>query len=204
VIHRLEDHVARITTDHRREDAVDGLLYTAAPCDPPELGCTKPRYVFRVSSGRSGQIGDVRYFEGERGGLVLQTGSVSCLRVEGNRAAIGVEFAAGEQGTLAPRAAVIVVEDNGVVTADRFAVQNVPAGSAPSTCPSPAGLALGPAFGELARSTDPGVVVIDVTAGPPQPASKANCKHGGWNRFGFKNQGQCVAAVNHRTKPPPS
>jgi hypothetical protein len=159
-----------------------------------------------VSSGPSGQnpIGDVRYFQGERAGTQLQIGSVTCLRVEGNRAAIGVEFALGEEGTLAPRAAVIVVEDNGVVTADRFAVQNLPAGSAPSTCPSPTGAALGPAFGDAAGSADPGVVVTDVTATPPRPASKDDCKNGGWRRFGFKNHGQCVAAVNHRNEPPPA
>jgi len=29
------------------------------------------------------------------------------------------------------------------------------------------------------------------------PASKEECKHGGWRRFGFKNQGQCIAFVNH-------
>ena len=31
------------------------------------------------------------------------------------------------------------------------------------------------------------------------PTSKADCKHGGWETFGttFKNQGQCIAFVNH-------
>jgi hypothetical protein len=29
------------------------------------------------------------------------------------------------------------------------------------------------------------------------PASKEEWKHGGWQRFGFKNQGQCIAFVNH-------
>jgi hypothetical protein len=31
----------------------------------------------------------------------------------------------------------------------------------------------------------------------PRPAAKGECKHGGWKRFGFKNQGQCIAFVNH-------
>jgi hypothetical protein len=39
---------------------------------------------------------------------------------------------------------------------------------------------------------------------PPRPATKDDCKHGGRRRFDFKNQGQCVAAVNHRPKPPPA
>jgi virginiamycin B lyase len=42
----LEGRVARITTDQPPEDAVEGFIFTAAPCDPPELGCTKPRYFF--------------------------------------------------------------------------------------------------------------------------------------------------------------
>ena len=29
------------------------------------------------------------------------------------------------------------------------------------------------------------------------PASKSDCKKGGWRDFGFKNQGQCIAFVKH-------
>ena len=32
------------------------------------------------------------------------------------------------------------------------------------------------------------------------PSSKADCKDGGWRRFGFRNQGQCVASVAHASK----
>jgi hypothetical protein len=32
---------------------------------------------------------------------------------------------------------------------------------------------------------------------PNGPTSKEQCKHGGWQQFGFKNQGQCIAFVNH-------
>jgi hypothetical protein len=33
----------------------------------------------------------------------------------------------------------------------------------------------------------------------PKPTSKAQCKNGGWRGFPqFKNQGQCIAFVNHR------
>jgi hypothetical protein len=31
----------------------------------------------------------------------------------------------------------------------------------------------------------------------PKPTSKADCKNGGYQTFGFKNQGQCVAYVEH-------
>jgi hypothetical protein len=33
--------------------------------------------------------------------------------------------------------------------------------------------------------------------GPLGPTSKAECKNGGYKDFGFKNQGQCIKAVNH-------
>lgn len=35
-------------------------------------------------------------------------------------------------------------------------------------------------------------VAVAVT---PVPTSKAQCKHGGWRRFGFKNQGRCIHFV---------
>jgi hypothetical protein len=34
---------------------------------------------------------------------------------------------------------------------------------------------------------------------PAGPTSKAQCKDGGYEGFGFKNQGQCIKAVNHAT-----
>jgi 6-phosphogluconolactonase (cycloisomerase 2 family) len=37
-----------------------------------------------------------------------------------------------------------------------------------------------------------------VAVGPGAPTSKDQCKHGGWRNFPqFKNQGQCIAFVNH-------
>jgi hypothetical protein len=42
------------------------------------------------------------------------------------------------------------------------------------------------------------VVVVDA---PPVPTAKAQCKHGGYAAFGFKNQGQCVAFVERGPKP---
>jgi hypothetical protein len=32
---------------------------------------------------------------------------------------------------------------------------------------------------------------------PPSPKNKTDCKDGGWQNFGFENQGHCVAFVNH-------
>ncbi len=38
------------------------------------------------------------------------------------------------------------------------------------------------------------IAVVDAQS----PASKDDCKDGGWESFGFANQGQCIAFVNHR------
>lgn len=32
------------------------------------------------------------------------------------------------------------------------------------------------------------------------PETKADCKNGGYERFGFKNQGRCIACVNRRNR----
>jgi hypothetical protein len=38
------------------------------------------------------------------------------------------------------------------------------------------------------------IAVVDAQS----PASKEDCRDGGWERFGFANQGRCIAFVNHR------
>ncbi len=35
---------------------------------------------------------------------------------------------------------------------------------------------------------------------PPQPTAKEQCKGGGYEEFGFRNQGQCVAFVQRGPK----
>jgi hypothetical protein len=54
---------------------------------------------------------------------------------------------------------------------------------------------------DLSNITFNGVVQVPVVASGP-PTTKADCKHGGWKSFtnpSFKNQGQCVAYVNHHS-----
>ncbi len=42
---------------------------------------------------------------------------------------------------------------------------------------------------------------IDIVDAPPAPASREQCKDGGWRGFpAFKNQGQCVAFVEREPK----
>ena len=58
--------------------------------------------------------------------------------------------------------------------------------------------------GGTATLDDSGVpsIAISYKAGvgeepPTSPENKQACKKGGWKEFGFKNQGQCIKAVNH-------
>lgn len=57
----------------------------------------------------------------------------------------------------------------------------------------------------IATSTNTVAATVTVGDGPagvaitpgtrPSPTSKRQCKNGGWEAFGFKNQGQCVRFV---------
>jgi hypothetical protein len=49
-----------------------------------------------------------------------------------------------------------------------------------------------------------GSAAIDTTGNPlvqisytAVPTSKDQCKNGGWQQFGFTNQGQCIRFVSH-------
>ena len=57
----------------------------------------------------------------------------------------------------------------------------------------------------LFRIPDLNVVIGSIQIGnctPPPPTSKDQCMNGGWRNYPqFKNQGQCVAFVNHRPDP---
>jgi hypothetical protein len=51
---------------------------------------------------------------------------------------------------------------------------------------------------DISNITVNGVLQVPELVGPP--TAKSQCKHGGWKTFNnptFKNQGQCVAYVNH-------
>jgi hypothetical protein len=45
-----------------------------------------------------------------------------------------------------------------------------------------------------------GVMPPPPPGGPVVPETKADCKDGGYEAFGFKNQGSCVAHVNSQAK----
>jgi hypothetical protein len=195
------------------EDSVVGVGFIQPqPCEVIEdmVFCFIPdRYIFDAHSGPAGENphGTVEFHTGERAGRLEDEGSVTCLSVNGKRASLGVNFSGllpgaggSDQRTstqlFAPHSAVIFVEDNGVAGQDRVAVQDLPSpGSAPSICPAnpPPGVNFGPTYPLRGGGADEAIVVTDAP-------SKDQCKNGGWRRFGFTSQGQCVAFVERGPK----
>lgn len=111
---------------------------------------------------------------------VFNSGPVTCLAVEANRAVIGIEngpgsFTAG-QGTL------IEVSDD--PDALFFSLVFAP----PSSCPAD------PFEGYTPDPVTTGNITIRDST--PLPTSKDQCKKDGWKTYGvFKNQGDCVSSI---------
>jgi hypothetical protein len=131
-----------------------------------------------ATSGPSGENPTGHGTVNARGIGVLFSGPVTCLAVRGNTATINFEDQATEvAGTIF----TVQVTDG---EPDTFGLA-LP-GRVPTDCsPSP--------FGEAPILTGD-ITVVDAEPLPP-PTSKDQCKGGGWEQFGFKNQGQCVAFV---------
>jgi hypothetical protein len=110
-------------------------------------------------------------------------GPVTCLTVSGNRAVIGI---ANTLGT-AFVAAFLEVTDGTTDSLGFLILDQVP-----TICPATVSSQVPLQFGSIV-----------VTDAQPLPISKDQCKNGGWRTFGdtFKNQGQCVAFVQHGPKP---
>jgi hypothetical protein len=105
-------------------------------------------------------------------------GPVTCLAVSGNIATLNFD----SEVLLGEIVTVQVVDDNPDTISYLF-------GRAASDCsPLPATNIFPLSRGDI--------TVTD--AQPLLPISKDACKHGGWRNFAqFKNQGQCIAFVNH-------
>jgi hypothetical protein len=90
---------------------------------------------------------------------------VTCLYTHRHRATVGVNLynqLGGPPPAQGDRGALIFLEDNGPASADKIAVQDLPAGTAPSTCPAspPPGTSLGPAYpGPIDSAEDPGIKI---------------------------------------------
>jgi hypothetical protein len=130
-----------------------------------------------ATSGPSGEnpTGQVRF---DVSGLSIG-GPVTCLAVSGNTAIINFDDQIGGFG-------VSTVE---VVDGQPDFFDAAPTGREPTDC--------SPSFPLLRPVSGGDIVVVDA---PPLPTSKEQCKKGGWRDFPqFKNQGQCIAFVNHGT-----
>jgi hypothetical protein len=106
-------------------------------------------------------------------------GPVTCLIVTGNTAVLNY------QPQISVGTVTVSLTDNGGNGLDEFTVgllQRVP-----TDC--------SPVVGGITARLDPGrATVIDAQ---PLPTSKGQCKNGGWARYGFTNQGQCMTFVKH-------
>jgi hypothetical protein len=111
-------------------------------------------------------------------------GPVTCVSVSGNEAVVGFELDP-ELSTFPAVGAIIEVVDNGVPGAEPPDVFN----SGPVDDPGSCIPRLQSPEADVARGD------ITVTDAPPPPTSKSECRNGGYERFGFKNQGRCIAFV---------
>jgi hypothetical protein len=134
------------------------------------------------------------------------SGDVSCLSVSGNRAVIG--FGGGRFSFLFDVywiAGLIRVADNGPGLDDTFEwveLQTGEPGLVGDPLPGPADCSSFPPGAQIlllsANSPFSAGDIVVTDAQPPLPTSKEQCKKGGWRNFPqFKNQGQCIAFVNH-------
>jgi hypothetical protein len=107
---------------------------------------------------------------------LIDVGPVTCLAVSGNSATLNFE----SQVLLGQIVTLQVVDDN----PDTISVLVL--GRAASDCSPPSAMNIFPL-----SSGD--ITVVDAQ---PPPATKAECMNSGWEQFGFKNQGLCIAFVN--------
>jgi hypothetical protein len=161
-------------------DSVTGTAATTVPVSGTEIGIT---LFFDASSGPLGE---------DPAGTVTTdfgVGAVTCMRVEGNRAVVGTStpFPQGPPG--ATINLLIFVVDQPFP--DLIGIEPILGNNPPVNCPAP------DEHGDL-QTTTFGVGISVVDAQPPFPTSNDQCKNGGWRNFPqFKNQGQCIAFVNH-------
>ena len=112
------------------------------------------------------------------------SGPVTCLNVTGNAAVIKIDATALSSFHLG----VVEIElvDNGGSGSDLLGFQFLPS-SSPTDCSGGTADAV---------PLDGRAVVFDAK---PLPTTKDECMRGGWKQIGFKNQGLCLAFVNHGT-----
>lgn len=149
---------------------------------------------------------DLRSLGTSPGSSVITRSEATCLSVSGRVAIIGLAGTGLQNPSLFFVAGLVRVVDAGGLDSGadtfEFAYQRGPAGGPPLPGPTncstfPGTFPRDPFFFPDFTNETGDVVVTDVQ---PFPTSKDQCRNGGWRNFPqFKNQGQCVAFVNHGT-----
>ena len=150
--------------------AQDSVVLTGGPA---QAGGSFTEIAINATSDPSGGNPTGRVTFIVLGGFLVD-GPVTCLSVSGNTAIINLQ----DQGTGFGIVTVQVVDEPDSFTA-------APVGRAPTDCSPPTDWVGLPLSGG-------DIVVRDA---PSLPTSKDQCKDGGWQKFGFKNQGDCVSFV---------
>ena len=197
----------------------DSVTGTALACRQLPFGCSSGppgdsgAYIRLTADARSGPSGEspsgtMTWDERFLGGFAHSITQVSCLSVSDNVAIIGVS---GTRTVLISAgsfdisiAGLIRITDAGGPDSalDSFEFDISEKFPSQPPLPPPTDCTAFPT-GLLANMNDQGDLVV--TDARPLPASKDQCKNGGWQNFGvFKNQGDCVSFVATKDKHPPA
>ena len=111
------------------------------------------------------------------GTFVFFDGPVTCLAVAGNVAIMNVQT---------PQFGIVVLRFTDAGPGGQELIEATPLDRDPRDCSQ----FVSGVVDFLVRTGD-----IRIVDAPPAPTSKDQCTNGGYVRFGFKNQGQCVASI---------
>lgn len=138
-------------------------------------------FTVRATSGSSGEApsGQVTGTTSTR----VNTAPITCLAVRGTTATFNAQTGFG--------LVTFEVTDNGAGATDLYTAFT--SDRSPDDC-SPVRPEEAPFTTRFLKG---GVVVVDAS---PFPVSKDQCRTGGFERFGFRNQGECIASTTSRSQ----
>jgi hypothetical protein len=190
--------------------AADSVVGDAFDCSTP-TNCIQGEGLFvDAHSGPSGEApgGTLRNdtVGSTPAGSSTFEGEVTCLSVSGRVAVVGftgMRQFGGAVGIVVPEAGFARIADRGGPNSgqDTFELTIVAFGDLDGPpIPGPTDCSSFPPAAQTFVNDQGDFVVTDAVSAP---ASKGQCKKGGWRDFGgmFKNQGQCVAFVQRGPQP---
>jgi hypothetical protein len=172
-----------------------------------DSGSVRVEFNFSAHSGPAGEspsgsfLLEIEFRDPPAPETIRVEGTVTCLRVDGRRASLGLSLTS-PAGRIA---ALVTVSDEpglspGAQGPDSLSVKYLDGLLGPADCPAPVDpFSVPDADIRLTTDETGGITVHDA---PPLPTSKDQCKNGGWRNFpGFRNQGECVAFVERHPQP---